>query len=90
MTDGQRTEAVFDASFLEDLAYWTRTDRRRALRVLGLVEAILRDPSDGIGKPEALRRELGGCWSRRVDIEHRVVYRVTGDRVCFLAARYHY
>ena len=58
MTGRQRREAVFDPSFLEDLIYWTRTDRKRALRILKLVEAILRDPFGGIGKPEPLRREL--------------------------------
>ena len=90
MTGRQRREAVFDPSFLEDLIYWTRTDRKRALRILKLVEAILRDPFGGIGKPEALRRELAGRWSRRTDIEHRLVYQVADDRVYFLGARYHY
>ena len=90
MTGGHRREAVFDPSFLEDLIYWTQTDRKRALRILKLVEAILRDPFIGIGKPEPLRHELAGRWSRRIDIEHRVVYQVTDERVYFLAARYHY
>ena len=54
------------------------------LRILNLIEAILRDPFDGVGKPEPLRRELAGGWSRRFDIEHRLVYRVTDDRVYFL------
>ena len=90
MTGGHRREAVFDPSFLEDLTYWTRTDRKRALRILKLVEAILREPFGGIGKPEPLRRELAGRWSRRIDIEHRLVYQVADDRVYFLGARYHY
>ena len=90
MTGRKRREAVFDPSFLEDLTYWTRTDRKLALRILKLVEAILRDPFDGIGKPEPLRGELAGRWSRRIDIEHRLVYQVAGDRVYFLGARYHY
>lgn len=79
-----------DAAFLADLAYWSRTDRRRALRVLRLVEAVLRDPFTGIGKPEPLRGQLSGKWSRRIDAEHRVVYQIAADRVHFLAARYHY
>ena len=87
---GHCREAVFDPSFLEDLIYWTRTDRKRTLRILKLVEAILRDPFGGIGKPEPLRRELAGRWSRRIDIEHRLVYQVADDRIYFLAARYHY
>lgn len=90
MTGSGRREAVFDAGFLEDLTWWTRTDRKRALRTLRLVESVLRDPHRGPGKPERLRGELAGRWSRRIDNEHRLVYQVTEDRVYFLAARYHY
>jgi toxin YoeB len=54
------------------------------------VEAVLADPFDGIGKPEPLRFALAGCWSRRITKEHRLVYRVSGDRVDFLQARFHY
>lgn len=61
-----------------------------ALRVLELVEAVLREPLDGIGKPEPLRFYLQGCWSRRITQEHRLVYRIEGERVHFLQARYHY
>ena len=85
-----RREAVMDPSFLEDLEYWARTDRRRAVRTLKLVEAILRDPFEGPGKPEPLRGQLAGKWSRRIDQEHRLVYEVAEDRIYFLAARYHY
>ena len=90
MTRPQRREAVLDPSFLEDLIHWTRTDRKRALRTLKLVDAVLRDPFDGIGKPEPLRRQLSGRWSRRIDGEHHLVYQVTDKRVYFLAAWYHY
>jgi len=83
-------DAVFHAEFLEDLRFWIKTDRGVALRILDLVEAVLRDPFEGIGKPEALRHELAGCWSRRVTQEHRLVYRVSGNRIDFLQARYHY
>ena len=79
-----------DSAFIADLEYWTRTDRRRALRTLRLVEDVLRDPFTGAGKPEPLRGELSGKWSRRIDHEHRLVYEVSQDRVYFLAARYHY
>jgi len=79
-----------DAAFLEDLEFWARTDRRRALRTLKLVEAVLRDPFEGPGKPEALRGQLAGRWSRRIDQEHRLVYAVENDRVIFLSARHHY
>ncbi|MCP3917287.1 MAG: Txe/YoeB family addiction module toxin [bacterium] len=85
-----RREAVMDPHFLEDLEYWTRTDRRRALRALRLVEAVLRDPFDGPGKPEPLRGQLAGKWSRRIDQEHRLVYEVEESRIYFLAARHHY
>ena len=79
-----------DSQFLQDLEHWARTDRRRALKTLNLAEAVLRDPWRGLGKPEALRGQLSGNWSRRIDQEHRLVYRVEANRVFFLAARYHY
>ena len=79
-----------DRNFLDDLEYWTRIDRRRALRTLRLVEDVLRDPFDGPGKPEPLRGQLAGKWSRRIDQEHRLNYQVDDDRVYFLAARHHY
>jgi len=82
--------AVFLAKFREDLAYLIKTDRKVALRTVELVEAIMADPFIGIGKPEPLRFELAGCWSRRVTQEHRLIYRVTATRVDFLQARYHY
>ena len=85
-----RRVAVFDDQFRDDLRYWVRTDRTVALRVLELVEATIRDPFAGIGKPEPLRYYLSGCWSRRVTQEHRLVYMVRGRRIEFLQARYHY
>ena len=83
-------EAVFHREFLEDLRFRVKTDRSAALRTLELVEAALRDPFQGIGKPEALKYVLAGCWSRRITQEHRLVYRVGETRVDFLQARYHY
>lgn len=85
-----RRVAVFHPEFREDLRYWVRTDRSTALRVLGLVEAVLRSPYGGVGKPEPLKFYLSGCWSRRVTQEHRLVYLVRDERVDFLQARYHY
>ena len=61
-----------------------------ALRVLELVEATLRDPQAGIGKPEPLKHQLRGCWSRRIDQEHRLVYRIEMEGIVFRAARFHY
>jgi toxin YoeB len=86
---GER-DAVFQPEFREDLRHWVDTDRRTALRVLALVEAVMRDPFSGIGKPEPLKYLGPGVWSRRVTQEHRLVYVVSGERVDFLQARYHY
>ncbi len=82
--------AVFHPEFREDLRWWVRTHRKTALRVLDLVEAVLRDPFQGLGKPEPLKYLDPNVWSRRITQEHRLVYRVTADRVDFLQARYHY
>jgi toxin YoeB len=82
--------AVFQTEFLEDLRYWVKTERKTALRILELLEATLNDPFAGIGKPEPLKYVLAGCWSRRATQEHRLVYRVSGGRIDFLQARYHY
>jgi toxin YoeB len=83
-------EAVFQPEFRQDLKYWVETDRNTALRVLELIEAVLRDPFSGIGKPEPLKYVLAGCWSRRITQEHRLVYKVSERRIDFLQARYHY
>ena len=83
-------EAVFEPEFVDDLIHWVRTDRKAALRVLELVNAILRDPFEGIGKPEPLKFGFTACWSRRITQEHRLVYRVLEKRIDFLQARYHY
>jgi toxin YoeB len=81
---------VFQPEFREDVRYWIKRDRRVAIRVFTLVEAILRDPFTGIGKPEPLRYLGSGVWSRRLTEEHRVVYLVGHERIDFLQARYHY
>ena len=83
-------EAVFHPEFRDDLRYWVETDRRVALRAFDLIEATLRDPFTGIGKPEPLKYLASGIWSRRLTQEHRVVYLVRGERIDFLQARYHY
>ena len=86
----KKREAIFQPEFLEDLRYWVETDRKLALRLFDLIEAILRDPYQGVGKPEALRYLAGGAWSRRLTQEHRIVYLVRDERIDFLQARYHY
>ena len=90
MSGGDRCDAVFQPEFREDLRFWVKTDRRTALRVLKLVEAVVRDPFSGLGKPEPLKYLGPGVWSRRLTQEHRFVYRVTESRIDFLQARYHY
>jgi toxin YoeB len=81
---------VFQKEFREDLRYWVETDRRVALRCLVLVEAVIRDPFVGPGKPEGLKHFGANVWSRRLTQEHRVVYLVRDDQIDFLQARYRY
>jgi toxin YoeB len=81
---------VFQPELRDDLRFWVRTERKVALRALDLVEAILREPFRGVGKPEPLKHLGSGVWSRRLTQEHRVVYVVSDDRVDFLQCRYHY
>jgi toxin YoeB len=80
----------FDPAAFEDLAYWVEKDRKQALRIIKLVENIQRDPFHGPGKPEPLKHELAGCWSRRINDEHRLVYQVFEEKIRILACRYHY
>jgi toxin YoeB len=83
-------EAVVQKQFLDDLAFWVDTDRKTALKILKLVDAVLRDPFTGEGKPELLKYLGTGVWSRRITGEHRLVYLVREKRIDFLQARYHY
>jgi toxin YoeB len=76
--------------FLEDLQFWIGSDRKIALRVMTLVDAVVRDPFAGIGKPEPLKYLRSNTWSRRITDEHRLVYLVDSDRVLLKSARYHY
>ena len=80
----------FDSAAFEDLAWWIEQDRRLALRIIQLIREIQREPFQGMGKPEPLRYELKGCWSRRIDQEHRLVYEVTDTKIRILACRFHY
>lgn len=86
----KQRDTVFQPEFREDLRYWVQTDRKVALRAFYLIEAIVRDPFAGIGKPEPLKYLSSGTWSRRLTQEHRIVYLVRDDRIDFLQARYHY
>jgi toxin YoeB len=73
-----------------DYEYWTETDRKMTRRINRLINDTLRDPFTGIGKPEPLRQQLAGYWSRRIDDEHRLVYKPMSDELIVVAARYHY
>lgn len=83
-------EIYFAPGFLQDLRYWIRTDRRNVLRDLDIVLDVVRDPFSGLGKPEPLKFLASNIWSRRLSLEHRVVYLVRDERIDFLQARYHY
>ena len=78
------------AAFRDDLLHWIRYQPRLAVRVMELVEAVMREPFTGIGKPEPLRGAFAGAWSRRVDQEQRLIYMVEDTKVIFLACRGHY
>jgi toxin YoeB len=80
----------FDAAAFEDLAWWVEKDRKNALRIIKLIREIQRDPFSGTGRAESLKHELSGCWSRRIDQEHRLIYEVTENKIRILACRYHY
>ena len=76
--------------FIADLDYWAEQDRAVHERLLALMEDTLADPFHGLGKPEPMKHDYRGCWSRRLTKEDRVVYRVYPDYVDFLSGRYHY
>ena len=80
----------FDPIAFEDLAWWVKNDRKQALKILKLIQEIQKKPFQGIGKPEQLKHDLSGCWSRRIDQEHRLIYQVLEDKIRILACRYHY
>ena len=81
---------VFAPQAWEDYRYWQGVDRATIKRINRLIDDILRDPISGIGKPEPLKYGIAGAWSRRITDEHRLVYRVEGDDLMLLQARYHY
>lgn len=74
----------------EDYLYWQKTDKQMLKRVNELIKAILREPFTGIGKPEPLKHGLSGYWSRRINDEHRLVYKVTEDALLIAQCRHHY
>ncbi|BAU63985.1 putative addiction module toxin, Txe/YoeB [Stanieria sp. NIES-3757] len=80
----------FSSRFKEDLAWWFKQDTKTGEKILDLVTAVMSDPFSGIGKPEPLKYLDADLWSRRINLEHRLVYRVGQTQIDFLACRYHY
>ena len=80
----------FDPHAWEDILFWKKTDRKKLAKIMRLLSSIESNPTKGIGKPELLKHELSGCWSRRIDRQHRVVYKIGGEEVLILSCRYHY
>ncbi len=74
----------------DDYIYWQNTDRRIVKRINALIKDIIRNPFDGIGKPEPLKFEWSGFWSRRINYEHRLVYIIQNEQLIIAQCRYHY
>jgi toxin YoeB len=81
---------IFSEHAWEDYLYWQRTDRKILQRINTLIREIQRFPFAGIGKPEPLKHGLSGYWSRRINDEHRIIYRIEADSLCIAQLRYHY
>lgn len=81
---------VFADRGWEDFTYWVENDRKMAGRIVRLIKDIEREPFEGLGKPEPLRHDLTGFWSRRITDEHRLVYAIDKERILIAQARYHY
>lgn len=81
---------IFSETAWEDYVYWQKTDKKMLSRTNELIKAIMRTPFEGIGKPEPLKHGLTGYWSRRINDEHRIVYKVQDDSLLIAQCRYHY
>lgn len=80
----------FSSQFKSDLKWWFKNDTKKAEKILDLVTEVMKNPFQGIGKPEPLKYIEGNIWSRRIDLEHRLIYRITDTQIDFLACRFHY
>jgi toxin YoeB len=80
----------FESNAFDDFNEWTKFDKKRYQRIVNLIKDIRRDAFQGLGKPEALKHELHGYWSRRIDDEHRLVYKVENDRLIIISCKFHY
>ncbi|MDD4971664.1 MAG: Txe/YoeB family addiction module toxin [Paludibacter sp.] len=83
-------EIKFIVNAWEDYVYWQSIDKKIVKKINDLIKDIQRNPFDGIGKPEALKYDLSGYWSRRIDHEHRIVYQVIENELLIYSCRYHY
>ena len=81
---------TFSSHAWEDYTTWLKEDRKMLVKINQLIKDIQRTPFEGIGKPEALKYDLGGYWSRRIDREHRLVYKIDHDTIIIISCRYHY
>ena len=81
---------VFESSAFNDFNNWVKLDKKIYRKIVTLIKDIDRSPFNGLGKPEALKHDLQGYWSRRIDSEHRLVYKVTNEEIIIIACKYHY
>ncbi len=81
---------AFDKLAFEQFTQWATQDKKIYTRIVTLIDSVLRTPFEGIGKPEPLKHNLKGCWSRRINNEHRLVYRVTEESIIILSCKFHY
>lgn len=84
------TSIIFSPRAWEDYGYWIKRDKKKVDRINNLIKDTLRNPFEGIGKPEPLKRNLQGFWSRRIDEEHRLIYEYNEDSLSIVSCRYHY
>jgi toxin YoeB len=83
-------DLVFDLNAIEDLKWWIENNNRIAIKIINLIKEIEKHPFEGLGKPEPLKYDLSGCWSRRITADDRIVYQVTNTQIKILECRYHY
>ena len=81
---------VFSDASWDDYLYWQKNDKKNLKRINTLIKDLKRNPFEGIGKPEPLKHQLQGCWSRRIDNEHRLLYEINDDAIHIVSCRFHY
>ncbi len=81
---------IFSEASWDDYLYWQKNDKKNLKRINSIIKDIKRSPFEGIGKPEPLKHQLQGCWSRRIDNEHRLVYEIVKDTIRIVSCRFHY